>query len=102
MKLRLGIFVLTAAAAAAACSAVLDFDDLSDLPCPCDQGHVCLVQADRCVARGSVDLFKSCDLGADRPDDLCPEGSICESVNGLGLRCLPTCTPSNYATPESS
>jgi hypothetical protein len=84
-----------------ACSFVLDFDDDENLPCPCDQDHVCLVAKDTCVRRGSVEPFKSCDLGAERPDDLCPTGLICESVNGIGRRCLPTCDVSNYATAKA-
>jgi hypothetical protein len=89
-------------AAASACSLALDFDNVEDLPCPCDQDHVCLVASDTCVRRASVEDYKSCDLGADRPDDLCGPSSICESVNGLGKRCLPTCTVSNYATAEAA
>lgn len=83
------------------CSVVLDFENDENLPCPCDQDHVCLVAKDTCVRRGSVEPFKSCDLGAERPDDLCPPNLVCESVNGIGRRCLPTCDVSNYATPEA-
>lgn len=85
-----------------ACSFLVDFDDIEGLKCPCDEKHVCLVPAQTCRKRNSVDDFKSCDLGADRPDDLCRQNSICQRVNGVGLRCLPTCTPSNYATPEAA
>src|SRR5262249_24567549 len=56
---------------------------------------------DQCFPRRSVDLFKSCDLGAENPDDLCANNGICERVNEQGLRCLPTCTVSTYATPEA-
>ncbi|MCK6550105.1 hypothetical protein L6R52_29995 [Myxococcota bacterium] len=92
---------LTLAALAGGCSFVLDFDDVTGLPCPCDSNHVCLIPSDTCFPRNSVEIGKSCDLGAETPDDLCPEGSICEAINGEGKRCLLTCTPSNYATPES-
>lgn len=94
--------VLLGALTLAGCGAVLDFDDLSDLPCPCDQDHVCLNASDRCVLRRSVDLFKSCNTDTDGlGDELCPEGAICESVNGLAPRCLPRCQPTTYATPEA-
>jgi hypothetical protein len=85
-----------------ACTMALDFDDVENLPCPCDQDHVCLIAADRCVKRASVDTYKSCDLGAERPDDLCKPNEICESINGVGRRCLPTCEVSNYATPTAA
>lgn len=96
------IFALLLALALSSCSFVLDFDDVENLPCPCDQDHVCLVASDRCVRRASVETYKSCDLGADRPDDLCAPNEICESINGKGRRCLPTCTVSNYATPDAA
>lgn len=87
------------------CSLALDFDDVTGLPCPCDPNHVCLVPSNTCFPRHTVDDFKSCDLGAEVPDDLCREGSICERPREGherdGLRCLPKCTPSTYATPES-
>lgn len=86
----------------AGCGAVLDFDDLSDLPCPCDQDHVCLNASNRCVPRRSVELFKSCSQDTTGlGDELCPENAICQAVNGLGPRCLPRCEPTTYATPEA-
>lgn len=86
----------------AACSFIVDFDE-SDLPCPCDTDHVCLVSSNRCVARNSVELFKSCDQNTSPPggDDLCPVGAICRAINDRGPRCLPECTPVEYATVDS-
>jgi hypothetical protein len=93
---------LSALVLAGGCSFILDFDNIEGLPCPCDPDHVCLVPSQTCFRRHSVDDFKSCDIGAATPDDLCRQNSICQSVNGDGPKCLPTCTPSTYATPESS
>lgn len=94
--------LLTAAlAAAAGCSAILDFDDEADLPCECRTGFVCLRASNRCVPTRSVELFKSCSLDADSPDDLCPENAICYNLKGRGPRCLPLCTPTTYSTPEA-
>lgn len=102
MKTRaLLLFSLLSASAAGSCSLLLDFDDVENLPCPCDQRHVCLVAQDTCVRRGSVETYKSCDLGAERPDDLCGENEVCEAINGLGRRCLPVCEVVNYATADS-
>jgi hypothetical protein len=89
-----------ALASLSACSFILDFDDVVDLPCPCDPDHVCLEGSNRCVATRSVDLFKSCPtdttLGGD---ELCPTpNDVCVGVNDVGPRCLPKCTPVNYAT----
>ncbi len=86
------------------CSFILDFDNVDDLPCPCDPEHVCLEASNRCAATRSVDRFKSCPT--DTPlggDELCPtDNDICVDVNGRGSRCLPKCTPVNYATPSAS
>lgn len=93
---------LLVGAGAPACGVALDFDDLSDLPCPCDTDHVCLNSSDRCVLRGSVELFKSCSQDTNQSgDELCPPNAICQAVNGLGPRCLPQCEPTTYATPEA-
>lgn len=86
------------ALAAGGCSFLLDFNNVEGLPCPCDQDHVCLVPQKTCFPRHGVDDFKSCDLGATNPDDLCAKGSICQAVNGAGKSCLPQCKPFNYAT----
>ncbi len=100
-ELKLALLTLTLAMSTG-CGAVLDFDDLSDLPCPCDQDHVCLNAANRCVPRRSVELFKSCSQDTTAlGDELCPENAICQAVNGLGPRCLPRCVPTSYATPEA-
>ena len=88
--------------ALAGCGLALDFDDLSGLPCPCDQAHVCLNASNRCVPRASVEAFKSCSQDTDGlGDELCPDNTICQAVNGLGPRCLPKCEPTTYATPEA-
>jgi hypothetical protein len=95
--------VSLAALALAGCSALLDFDDVEGLPCPCDADHVCLIAANRCVPRGSVDDFKSCSQDtSNQGDDLCGEQRLCQAVNDLGPRCLPRCTPASYALPESN
>jgi hypothetical protein len=90
----------------ASCSFLYDFNDLSGLPCDpshqCDPNHVCLVPSNTCFPRHGVDSGKSCDIGAENPDDLCPANHVCESVNSQGKRCLPICTPSDYGTPEAS
>jgi hypothetical protein len=85
-----------------ACSFLEDFDSVEGLPCPCDPDHVCLVPSNSCHLRHSVDDFKSCDLGAQTPDDLCRQNRICQSVNGGGMMCLPQCMPSDYATPDAA
>jgi len=96
------LLLLAALSASAGCGLALDFDDLSDLPCPCDNDHVCLNGSDRCVPRASVELFKSCSQDTDgMGDELCPQNAICQAVNGLGPRCLPKCEPTTYATPEA-
>jgi hypothetical protein len=86
------------------CSFILDFEDLDDLPCPCDPGHVCLEGSNRCVRTRTVDLFKSCPT--DTPlggDELCPsENDVCVDINNAGPRCLPKCVPVNFATPTAS
>lgn len=86
------------------CGFILDFEDVTDLPCPCDPDHVCLEGSNRCVRTRSVDLFKSCPT--DTPlggDELCPtENDVCRSVNEQGPRCLPKCTPVNYATTSAN
>jgi hypothetical protein len=84
------------------CSLILDFDDLEGLPCPCDEEHVCLNAANRCVRRNSVDLGKSCSQDTvNNGDDLCPTNAVCQQINDQGPRCLAECSPSTYATPES-
>jgi hypothetical protein len=83
------------------CSAIVDFDNVDDLPCPCDSNHVCDNATNRCLPRGRVDDFKSCTTTASNPDDLCRDNRICVSVNSQIPRCLPRCTPTGYATPES-
>ncbi|MFO0724472.1 MAG: hypothetical protein U1E65_11855 [Myxococcota bacterium] len=83
------------------CSAVLDFDNEKDLPCPCLTGYVCLTSSNRCVLKNSVDDYKSCSPDAENPDDLCKPNSICYAINANGPQCLPKCVPSNYATPEA-
>ncbi|MCC7382547.1 MAG: hypothetical protein IT384_11990 [Deltaproteobacteria bacterium] len=83
------------------CSLALDFDDESDLHCPCLPDYVCLQTSDRCVKKGSVEDFKSCSPDAVTPDDLCAENRICYAINSQGPRCLPRCTPSSYSTPEA-
>ena len=87
--------------AVAGCSMILDFDDLSELPCECLPDYVCLVESNRCVPKRSVDLFKSCNTDARNPDDLCPEGARCVDVGG-GHRCLTSCILSSYSTPEAA
>jgi hypothetical protein len=84
-----------------ACSLALDFDDETDLGCPCLPDHVCLVTSDRCVKKNSVEDFKSCSPDAERPDDLCVPGSICFPFRDFGPRCMPKCTPSQYSTAEA-
>ena len=77
-----------------ACSLALDFEDLEGLPCPCDQGFICLSTSQTCVPTQSVDDFKSCDIDATpNPSDQCKEGRDCVVLNGIGARCLPRCTP---------
>ncbi len=95
--------VLIAALALGSCNLVVDFDDTSDLPCGCLPDHVCLVNSDTCVLKGSTDLFKSCstDTPDGTGDDLCPTGSKCVDHLDRGHRCLPTCAPSNFSTPEA-
>jgi hypothetical protein len=105
-------FAALAAAAlgAAGCSAALDFDSELDLPCPCDATKsVCLTAANRCVAKGSVDDFKSCDPTASPKDDQCKSGSTCVNLRrpgdvaeGTGALCMPRCAPVEYNTPNSS
>jgi hypothetical protein len=87
--------------AATGCSLALDFEDETDLPCPCLPDHVCLVSSNRCAKKNSVEDFKSCNPDAERPDDLCQPNSICINIQEQGPRCLPKCTPSSYTTPES-
>lgn len=95
--------LLLLAIAPLGCSLALDFDDVEDLPCPCDENHVCLIAANRCVRRASVDLFKSCSQDtANNGDDLCASNAVCQQINDQGPRCLPTCQPTNYATPEAA
>lgn len=95
-------FTLLLLSAAAGCSFALDFDELDGLPCPCDADHVCLIAANRCVSRASVDDFKSCSKDTENGgDDLCKAGRICQGVNDQGPRCLPRCEPSPYALPEA-
>ena len=86
-----------AALTIAGCNAVLDFDDIEGLPCPCVQpGYVCLSASQTCERSQSVDDFKSCDINATPdPNDQCGEGSNCVDINGRGPRCLPRCTPLN-------
>ncbi|MBI4818098.1 MAG: hypothetical protein HY791_17685 [Deltaproteobacteria bacterium] len=85
----------------AGCSFLMDFDEETDLPCPCLPTHVCLVSTNRCIPKHSVDPFKSCPPDAETPDDLCPIDHLCYNYEGRGYRCLPKCVPSNYSTPES-
>ena len=91
------------------CSLALDFEDLDGLPCGCLPDFVCLVASNRCVPRHSVELFKSCTLDAVDPDALCPRasaeapmGARCLDRDGLGPRCLPICTPTNYSTADAA
>jgi hypothetical protein len=93
---------LLAGLAGGACSFALDFDELSDLRCPCLPEYVCLVQSDRCVPRRSVEDFKSCSPDAENPDDLCKMGSICVNYAERGHRCLPSCQVTNYSTSEAA
>ncbi len=88
--------------ALAGCTFVLDWEDVEGLPCPCDPEHICLENSDRCVLRGSVELFKSCSTDTVAAgDELCGPNAVCENINNLGPRCLPICTPNNYATPDT-
>lgn len=100
-----GFLAALLVSATAGCMFVLDFDDESELGCPCLPDHVCLNSSNRCVKKGSTDLFKSCVLDVDNPDDLCPVTELgqakCVAINGAGPRCLPPCIPSNYTTPDS-
>ncbi|MEQ8278545.1 MAG: hypothetical protein RMA76_32375 [Deltaproteobacteria bacterium] len=90
--------------ATTSCSLALDFDDVGDLPCPCDEDHVCRTSSGSCIPRASVDDFKACATDTDPPggDLLCQGAAICENVNELGFRCLPRCTVQSYGIPESS
>lgn len=82
----------------AGCGAILDFDDLEGLPCPCDDRFVCLQSSDRCVPRGSVDPFKSCSQDTNQfGNELCPPNHRCVAINDRGPRCLPDCLPVLYA-----
>ena len=97
-----------------ACSLALDFDDLDDLPCDsaadCLPDYVCLQASRTCVLRNSVDPYKACPT--DTPGDgneLCKSPGPtagqevkCASINGQGPRCLETCTPTTYATPDAA
>lgn len=89
---------------ATSCSLALDFDDVTGLPCPCDDQHVCIRSSDTCVPRASVDDFKACSTDTEPPggDLLCKGTSICQDVNNQGPRCLPPCAPQSYALPEAS
>jgi hypothetical protein len=82
------------------CSFGLDFNTITDLPCPCLDNFVCLQKANRCVPMNSVDDFKSCSLDAVNPDDLCHANSICVNNQGRGPKCLQKCTPTLYNTPN--
>lgn len=86
------------------CSLALDFEDVEDLPCPCDDEHVCLTTKMGCVPRASVDDFKACSVDTDPPggDLLCQGTAICENIMQRGHQCLPTCTPKSYALAEAS
>ena len=82
------------------CNLALDFDDIEDLPCPCEPGFVCLADSNRCIPTGSSEPFKSCRQ--DTPltgDELCPVNHRCIALNGQGPRCLPQCAPVLYARP---
>ncbi len=98
-----------AAALGTGCSAALDFDSELDLPCPCSIDSVCLTASNRCVKKGSVDDFKSCDPTASPKDDQCKAGSTCVNLRrpgdvaeGTGALCMPRCAPVEYNTPNSS
>ncbi len=88
----------------AGCGALLDFDDLDGLPCPCDPvSFVCINSTNICRPRNSVDQGKSCLQDTDGlGDELCPPGNRCQAVNGEGPRCLKTCNPVVPATPEAA
>lgn len=90
----------------AGCSLALDFDSELDLPCApggvCKPEYVCLQTSNVCVAKSSVDDFKSCTFDAVVPDDLCKAGSTCIDFNGSGPTCLPRCVPQQFITPEAS
>lgn len=92
------------ALATTSCSLALDFEDTSDLPCPCDDQHVCQTSKQACVPRASVDDYKACATDTEPPggDLLCQGTAICQNVNDTGPRCLPTCTPRSYGLPEAS
>lgn len=93
---------LSALVLGSGCSFGLDFDEIDGLPCPCDVGFVCLEGTGTCAAEGSVDAFKSCRT--DTPlfgNELCPPNHLCETAGGSGgPRCLPVCSPVNYARPD--
>jgi hypothetical protein len=94
--------LLAVAAGAAGCNAVLDFDDLEGLPCPCAPGFVCLEASERCVPEGRTEPFKFCQT--DTPlggDELCPPDHRCVSVNDQPPRCLPQCQPVLYARQQA-
>ena len=105
-----GLFVSTLSG----CTLALDFDDLEDLPCDsaseCLPEFVCLQASNTCVRRGSVDPYKACsedtvsggnELCRD-PDPTDQQEMVCRAINGQGPRCLETCTPTTYATPEAA
>lgn len=84
------------------CNAILDFDDLEGLPCPCDDQHVCLLESDRCVPRGRTEPFKFCQVDTPQGgDELCPAGHRCVALNDAPPRCLPSCEPVLYARPQA-
>jgi hypothetical protein len=93
-------YVPTLAFLIASCSLTLDFDNEKDLPCPCLPDYVCLVAANRCAKKNSVDDNKSCTFDAQQPDDLCQPMSTCVD-RGQGPKCLKRCTPTTYTTAES-
>ncbi len=93
-------------AAGVGCSLALDFDSESDLPCApggvCKPESVCLQTSNVCVARNSVDDYKSCTFDAVTPDDLCKAGSTCIDFSGNGATCLPRCFPQQFITGDAS
>lgn len=92
--------ILLAAGLGPGCSAILDFEDTTNLPCPCLPDHLCVEASDRCVPKQSVDDFRSCELDVATPDELCKGASKCIDTNGRGPRCLPPCTATTYSVPE--